>query len=174
MKGRVLAVITAVVGAVWCAGVWRDTRPQLPMTTHELKNLKLAAPSHWEKPEQGTSAIFVRSKVDKKNRLDEFEWSLTIFDDGATDLDAVIRDIKRDMDESEGIRTIMLTNGIEAKTWVDWQPMGELNREVRAYAFKAGNGRVYSALQPLGRDWRVNRRYTNIFKEVLGSIEFKK
>ena len=174
VKFAVAAVAAGVFAAAWGVGAWRDTHPMLATTRHELKSFKLSVPSAWPKPEEEGSGVFIHSAQDPRSSLDQYRWSFTIIDDGAkTDPETVIREMRKDYDEAERMRTIKLGNGLEARTWVDWQPMGELNREVRAYVFKGGNGRVYTVLQPLGRDWRTNRRYTYIFRQILESIEFK-
>lgn len=172
-----IVISAAAVGTVailgWFGLVWRDTHPDLVLKQYEIKSLRLSSPETWEAPDASGNAIFIRSKPDEKSALDQFRLSLTIFDDGkGADQAKVIGELRKGYDESEPIRTVRLANGIDAQTWVDWEPMGELNREVRGYAFKAPNGHVYSALQPLVLSSRVNRRYTKLFRDVLGSIDF--
>lgn len=168
------AIVAAAAAILWWGiVVWLDTHPTLQMARHDFGGVRLAAPVAWGKPEVDGSGIFIHSAMDKNSRHDSLRWSLTLIDKGTkVEPDAVVRELRKGYDEAEGLRSIRLENGIVAQTWVDWEPLGEFNRKVRAYVFMGENGRVYCALQPLGRDWRVNRRYTHIFRKVLGSLEF--
>lgn len=173
-RGLVVASVAGLLAAAWAVGAWRDTHPKVEMTRRSLKSFSVAVPVSWPQPEEEGAGVFMDSAPNPGNSLDQYRWSISILDKGPNvDTAAVVAELQKGYDRSEPLRSIKLDNGITAQTWVDWEPLGEFNREVRAYVFKGGNGRVYTVLQPLGRDWRTNRRYTHIFRQILGSIEFK-
>ena len=88
-------------------------------------------------------------------------------------VEGILEEFRSGDDAAAPVQDVVLANGIAAKTWTYVQPMVELSQENRVYVFKAPNGRVYSVLQPLSRDWRAKRRYDNILRAVLGSMKFK-
>lgn len=174
LVGGFLAVVLASVP--FGVGAWRDTHPSYTTTAHELKaGYSVELPAGWLKPYEETDLVDIKSSNDlREGSLDQFRWGIAIHDYGVHgEVEKVLEEMRSGYDTATRIKNIVLANGVVAKTWTFWEPMGELNQEHRAYIFKAPNGHVYSGWQPMARDWRTKRRYDNIFREVLGSMKFK-
>ncbi len=172
-----VATVTALILGIWGIRVWREIHPQYETTVHVMKTgYSIELPSSW--PEPGEEATFIsieNSPNLREGSVDRFKQGISIHDDGVNaDTEKVLQEMRSGYDTVTRVSTVVLANGIVAKTWTYWEPMGELSQEHRGYVFKAPNGHVYSVLEPMAIDWRTKRRYGNIFRKILGSMQFKR
>ncbi len=178
MKKSVLigvVIAAALASALFGAGVWQDTHPAYETKTHTLKaGYTVELPAAWPKPSEEEEFVGIDSAYDgREGSLEQFKQGMSIHDYGMKgDVDAVLKEMVGEKPTAR-VSEVVLANGIVAKTWTAWVPWGELSQEHRGYVFKAPNGHVYSGWQPLPRNWRMKRRYDNIFRAALGSIKFK-
>jgi hypothetical protein len=166
----------ALALAVWGIRTWQDTHPRYEITVHALKaGYSIELPASWPKPGGEAEFIVIENSPDsREGSFDQFRQRISIHDYGTNvDAEKVIQEMRSGYDTATRVSAAVLANGIVAKTWTFWEPMGELNQEHRGYVFKAPNGRIYSVLEPMARDWRTKRRYDNLFRAVLGSMKFK-
>lgn len=171
-----IAAATALISGIWGIRAWRDIHPRYETAVHDLKSgYSIELPSGWPKPDEEATFISVGNSPDlREGSFDRFKQGISIHDDGKNaDAEKILREMRAGYDNATRVSTEVLANGVVAKTWTFWEPMGELNQEHRAYVFKAPNGHVYSVLEPMAIDWRTKRRYGNIFRNALGSMKFK-
>lgn len=174
LAGGLAAVVLA--GAGVGLRVRRDIQPRYASARHELKaGCSVELPVGWPKPDEEDNLVDIKSVGDgREGSLDQFLWGIAIHDYGVNaQADKVLEEM-RSGGAAPRASDVVLANGVVAKTWTVWEPMGELSQEHRGYVFKAPNGHVYSVWQPMARDWRTKRRYDNIFRTILGSMKFKR
>lgn len=170
-----LAVV-ATASLLWGLRIRHDTHPVFPVASFELKSgYSLELPVGWPLPDEEFGIVTIESPGDHRaGSLDEYRWRIGVHDYGLNgEVGKVVDEFRAGDKSGSPVRDVVLANGIVAKTWTYVQPMIELSQEHRVYVFKAPNGHVYSALEPMARDWRTKRRYDNIFRKVLGSMKFK-
>jgi hypothetical protein len=161
---------------IWGRQAWRDIHPHSDLRSYAFAGYSLEFPAQWPSPEQDKKYTVVRSAPDlKEGSLDQFKWTLSIADEGVeTSPEKVSQAMRSGYSEAPpATQLVRLANGVDAITWTVWEPRGEVSQEHRGYVFKAPNGHVYSAWQPMARDWRTKYRYDFLFRSVLASMKFK-
>lgn len=172
-------IAAGVVGLVFAGSfgwmAWVDAHPRYDVRLVQLDAYAVELPAHWPDPVKDDDVTAVRSAPNlQEGSPEQFRWTLSIFDEGTkASVDDVAASMRAGYEPTPSLEEVHLANGVQAKTWTVWVPRGELNQEHRGYVFKAPNGHVYSALQPMPPDWRTRRRYDNVFRAVLGSMRFK-
>ena len=135
------ATLLALAGAGrFSFRAWQDTHPRLPTKTYAMRDYSLTVPAHWPPPAEDMKSAGVENAADlQEGSLDQFRWYITLFDGGTKNS---VEDVAKEM--RSGYMTpppepvdVTLANGIVAKTWTSWDPLGELNQEHRRYVFKA-------------------------------------
>lgn len=171
-----VTVVLVLIPAIYGVRLWRDINPRYETTSYTLKSCSMKVPAAWPKPDDESGFVDIKNSPDgRPGSIDQFRQGISIHDYGVNaKADKVIEELRSGYESATSVSSVVLANGVVAQTWTFWEPMGELNQEHRAYVFIASNGRVYSVMEPMARDWRTKRRYGNLFRAVLGSMKFER
>ena len=174
MTGRRIAWVAGL--AVLIAGVWilrieREVRRPYDEQVLERKTFTARYPRGWEKVTQDPEF----------ERLAAFEGvdsaaggaGLTVEDRGQAEMGSVVSEMRKKAYSVTPVAETRLGNGLEAGTWTELTPMGELTDTSRWIVFKAPNGRVYSANYSIPAAWTTRRRLEHIYGRILASMQFK-
>jgi hypothetical protein len=171
---RWLGLVAALAALAWGFGAYRDTNPRFSTQTVVTPDFTISIPSHWpppsvENPWRADSWLSIKN-APIAGSIDEHLWSMTVRSNGSATLEQVAAKLQEGSSKASPQKNILLTNGVRALTWSQWQPLGELSAENRIYVFKAADERVYSAMHWVSPHWKVAKRYENIFRGILGTL----
>lgn len=176
------AALAALGAAGWgAAQTWLEVRPELPMQVLETKSLRLSYPAGWEAsdpsdPRLGDKELVLSSPPQAEGPAwQRLRMRLVLREEGAgfASLAEFTAWLRRDEGTRGPEQEWLLANGVQARTWVESEPLGDIPARMRWAAFQGRDGRYYSAGFLLPAGWRARLRCRHLFRVVLGSMEFK-